>query len=303
MPVYNGEAHIQESMGSIFKQGYKNLELIIVNDGSTDNSEKIIKSFDDSRIKYFKIENSGAPAKPRNYGIKKAAGNFVAFCDQDDIWYENKLEKQTEAYESSKNKEKIGIIVTSAVFIDEKGNKFDGNIYEKDKYLEPNIARELLLSSNFITACSALLPIHVVKETGFLNENLKGNDEYDYWLRITKNYGVCKIKEPLCAWRKSSTTLSSNKTNLYLENEKIFKKLEETEKSPMVISTHTKNLNRLFVSSILEDRSEITQDVFIKLKNRKLSLKSSIVVLVYQLNSKIGAIFVKILKKIGLIKL
>lgn len=302
-PVYNGVITINETIKSILSQSHKNFELIVVDDGSIDNSEKIIKSFKDSRIKYYKIENSGSPARPRNFGIKEATGDFIAFCDQDDVWYKDKLEKQIQAYNSNKNKERIGLIATSANFIDENGSKVGGNYYERDEYINSGKARELLLSSNFITACSSLVPAFVIKEIGFLNENLKGIDDYDYWLRITKKYGVLKIKDPLCAWRKSKSALSANKTDLYSENEKIFKELEKKENNQTVINAHTKNLNRIFVSSIIENKQGVTGKVFPDLKKRKLSAKSKFVVSIYSKNSNLGIFLVRLFKKVGLIKI
>ena len=93
IPTYNRAELIARSVQSILKQTYKNIELIIVDDGSTDNTEEIVKKFDDSRVIYIKQENQGACAA-RNNGIDYAKGEFIAFQDSDDVWHEDKLEKQ-----------------------------------------------------------------------------------------------------------------------------------------------------------------------------------------------------------------
>ncbi|MDC1455973.1 glycosyltransferase [Flavobacteriaceae bacterium] len=84
-----------------FNQTYRKIELIIVDDGSTDNTTEVIHCYNDNRIRYFKTNNWGSPAKPRNIGIAKAKGEVIAFCDDDDIWIENKLSIQIRKMEES----------------------------------------------------------------------------------------------------------------------------------------------------------------------------------------------------------
>ena len=102
VPTYNSGNVVSQTIDSVLCQTYKNFELIIVDDGSTDNTQEVIGMFDDKRIRYFKINNSGGAAKPRNFGIERAKGNLIAFCDADDIWTNNKLEIQIEKLEQSK---------------------------------------------------------------------------------------------------------------------------------------------------------------------------------------------------------
>ena len=95
-PVYNAEEFLKETIDSVLSQTYENLEYILVDDCSSDNSPEIIKHYTetDSRVKYIKLkENSGA-AVARNTGLENAAGRYIAFIDSDDVWYEDKLEKQ-----------------------------------------------------------------------------------------------------------------------------------------------------------------------------------------------------------------
>ena len=89
---YNHEKFIMKSIKSVLNQSFKNFELIIIDNYSSDNSKKIIRSFKDKRIKFFQIKNKGIIAKSRNYGIKKAKSDWIAFLDSDDYWFKNKLE-------------------------------------------------------------------------------------------------------------------------------------------------------------------------------------------------------------------
>jgi glycosyltransferase involved in cell wall biosynthesis len=97
MPVYNSEKYVRDTIESCLKQSYKNIEIVIVNDGSKDSSEEIIQGFRDNRIKYYKITNSG-PCYARNYGVKKASGVLFQFLDADDLLHPHKIRSQVNFY-------------------------------------------------------------------------------------------------------------------------------------------------------------------------------------------------------------
>jgi len=94
MPTYNRAAYIRETIASILDQTYQNWELIIVDDGSDDNTKEIVEEIDDNRIEFYKIERIGSPSKARDIGLEKANGELIAFMDSDDLWAQPKLEKQ-----------------------------------------------------------------------------------------------------------------------------------------------------------------------------------------------------------------
>ena len=94
IPTYNREKSISKSIKSVLNQTYNDLEVIVVDDGSTDNTEKIIKGIKDTRIKYIKLDKNKGACYARNVGIKKATGKYIAFNDSDDIFHKTKIEKQ-----------------------------------------------------------------------------------------------------------------------------------------------------------------------------------------------------------------
>ena len=100
LTTYNRADLISETIESILSQTFRNFELIVVDDGSTDNTEEVVRSYNDERVHYIKTDNWGGPAKPRNIGIKKAKGEYIAFCDDDDLWLPNKLEVQLKHFDS-----------------------------------------------------------------------------------------------------------------------------------------------------------------------------------------------------------
>jgi len=107
IPTYNQSQYLEEAMESVLNQTYQNIEIIIVDDGSTDNTSEVVKSFD-NKIIYIPQKNKGA-SSARNAGIKKAQGQYVAFLDSDDMWIKNKLEKQIKFIQ---NNPEIGLLGT-----------------------------------------------------------------------------------------------------------------------------------------------------------------------------------------------
>lgn len=303
LATYNGAETIKETISSLLGQNYENLEVIVVDDGSTDKTASIVKEFKDFRVKYFYQKNSGSPSAPRNKGIKEATGEFVGFCDQEDIWYREKLEKQLKAYESATNKDNIGIVFSSADIIDKSGKKINSNITPIEGFLEDEEAYGRLLNYNFITACSALVPKKVIEEIGFLDESLIGVDDYDLWLRISQKYGVLGITEALCAWRTASGSLSADKTKLYKENEKIFDKLENKEQSVTVRIGHGKNLMKIFVSAVLSKRYAEASEYKNKATKYPLSRKAKFMIFIFDTNHVLSFYVMRFLQKIGKISL
>lgn len=184
-PMYNAEKYIAETLQSVIKQTYQNWEMIIVNNKSTDNSVKIVKSFKDKRIRLIELEyNSGGPARPRNIGLENAHGNYIAFLDADDIWLPQKLEKQVAFLE--KNPE-IDICHTLANIIDEKSvieGFFDNQkLYNKLKLF---LSQEnILFYTNNININSTLMRLD--KTLKFEEDkHLVALEDWNYWIEHQK---------------------------------------------------------------------------------------------------------------------
>ena len=100
VPTYNRKSSLKECIYSVLNQSYDNFELLIMDDGSTDGTAEIVKDFKDNRMVYEWNENSGGPANPRNRGVLKSKGEYVAFLDADDLWYQDKLLESVNALNS-----------------------------------------------------------------------------------------------------------------------------------------------------------------------------------------------------------
>jgi teichuronic acid biosynthesis glycosyltransferase TuaG len=213
--TYNRCDLIGETIDSILDQSLTNFELIIVDDGSTDNTESVLKSYQDKRIIHLKTKNWGGPAKPRNIGIEAAKGQYIAFCDDDDIWQDNKLEIQLEHFEDS-----VVGVGSSAILIGDKEMFREKLPLSDEKFDYTDI-----ISGNNVVFSSL-----VVKNLGFKfseRQEYKFVEDYDFQARITLETKGCikRLKTPLVKYRvflkkdimkdeRSLRVLFDNKSNL-----------------------------------------------------------------------------------------
>ena len=156
IPTYNSEKYISDTLNSVFLQSYKNFEVIIVDDYSSDGTLNIINEFllTKNNIKLFRLKkNFGGPAKPRNIGIKNSNGNLIAFLDSDDLWDSRKLEKQVNFIK----KNKLNFTSSNFKLIDENGNYIDKLFFKFLFNLLSKKKLENLIINNFIALSSTLI--------------------------------------------------------------------------------------------------------------------------------------------------
>ena len=175
MSVYNGEKFISESINSILNQTYKNFEFLIVNDGSTDNSEKIIKSFSDSRIIYLSKQNTGL-TKSLNYGLKQAKGEYIARIDCDDYSLPNRLDIQIKKIQKNKQ---LGLVASRAIIFENNDKR------STPFYTEENI-QEIIKNKNPFVHSSVLISKYYFKKINFYDESFSVSQDYDAWMRLSK---------------------------------------------------------------------------------------------------------------------
>ena len=202
-PVYNGSQYLSAAIESALAQTYKNFELLIVNDGSTDNSAAIIKTFiKDSRVFYIEQKNAGVAAA-RNTALKQARGKYIGFLDQDDLWFKNKLELQIAALEKDGS---LALVHSRQDFIDSHGNKIK---YDWITGGEGYCFRENFIK-NRIAVLTVLIRKNIIDEIGFFNEQLSGADDYEMWLRVTLKYPIKYIDQSLAFYRFHDSNVSKD---------------------------------------------------------------------------------------------
>ncbi len=195
IPCYNAEYFISETITSVLTQSYTNIELIIINDGSTDNSEKEILAFDDNRVHYFKIKNQGV-SKARNIGVSYAKGEFLAFLDADDLFDLNNLEQKTDYLNTYKE---IGLVHSLEQIFDHITKK-NIKITEGKK---GNVLNDLLeMNSTVIHSPASILMRHsLFADIGGFDENLSTSADWEFWVRVAKNTKIGLINVPLIKYR------------------------------------------------------------------------------------------------------
>jgi glycosyltransferase involved in cell wall biosynthesis len=203
VPAYNAMKYLPESLDSILAQTYPDFEVIIVNDGSTDNLSQWASELTDPRIKLVSQSNRGL-AGARNTGLNHAQGEYIAYLDADDLWDATKLAKQVEVFEQNPQ---VGLVYTWVERIDQNG-KFLGKPFESN--LSGNIW-EQLLERNVISPSSAMIRRCCFDHVGRFDENLKSFiEDWDMWLRIAAIYPIKVLPELLLQYRECPSSASKN---------------------------------------------------------------------------------------------
>ena len=203
MPGYNSAEYFPAAIQSVLDQTYTNWELLIFNDGSTDNTDEAIAFFlDDSRIHYTKQENLGQP-KTRNKGVQMAKGNLIALLDADDIWKPTKLEKQVTIFDKYPD---VGVCGTAMELIRPTGEVFAAS--ERKEFYGRAVPG--LVTGDLAVAMSASVTRReVYDKIGFFDEGfLPFSMDYDFWLRASMEYMFYNIEEKLVQYRTGHPSIS-----------------------------------------------------------------------------------------------
>lgn len=177
---YNEEKYLAKSIDSVLTQTYSNFELILVNDGSTDHSEEIVKNYHDNRIVYKTYEGNKHLAYARNRGLELATGDYIAFFDGDDIMVSNKLEKQVSYLNEHKD---IMIVSGGFSYMDSEGN-VEKKIIEP-RYLDDEHIRAFFLFGNCIANGATMFRREVIdKYHLYLDESNSASEDWRYWISV-----------------------------------------------------------------------------------------------------------------------
>ena len=208
IPTYNRCKLLIRSVRSVLKQSYKNIEVIVIDDCSTDKTEEYIKKIKDNRLKYIKLRKNHGACYARNIGICKAKGEFIAFQDSDDIFYKDKLEIQLK--NMLKNKSdldfcKLKVIVNKNIW------NFPNDEQDK-KIIRGNILNELC-KGNIISTQSILVKREVLADIKF-DENLPRFQDYDLVLRIALKYNISYTNDALAEVYRQNDSISNSDEKL-----------------------------------------------------------------------------------------
>ncbi|SDM84147.1 Glycosyltransferase, GT2 family [Pedobacter steynii] len=217
--TYNRSELLRETVSSILSQTFTDFELIVVDNYSNYNFLELIGSFNDERIKAYQNVNNGIIAINRNYGIKLAAGEYIALCDDDDLWEPTKLEDQLSVMVRNPS---VSVCCTNVTFINFRQkqttfSKLSG--FLRGKFLSFNVvpAKYLLIFLAYVTNSSVLFRRELVNLIGYINEDpdLKAIEDYEYWFRSALVGKVFYINKRLVRYRLHDQQLSLMDSNVY----------------------------------------------------------------------------------------
>ncbi len=199
LPVFNGADFVAEAIDSVLNQTFKCFELIVVDDGSKDNSEGVMRKFTDNRIIYIKHKINRGVSAARNTGIKASKGKYIAFIDQDDIWMPEKIEKQIAVFESQKNNE-LGAVFTD-LYIERGNNK---KLISYNKKFDFSVVQ---------APSVAMIKRSTFDMVGVFDESFtSGREDDDLWIRMfiewKLNFEV--LKEALVIKREVNNATQKN---------------------------------------------------------------------------------------------
>lgn len=212
IPAYNCEDYIKETIESVFSQTYRDIELIVVDDGSSDKTGEIAKSFG-SRLKYLHQSKNTGPSGARNRGIDQAKGEYIAFLDHDDIWLPNKIEEQLKLLEGSKD---LALVYCNGYNVNLSGREMD-TLFDIAKPYRGFVFEQLILD-NFIPTSSVVVKKNILDEVGGFNERFLISQDFELYLRIAQFHKVDFADAPLFKHRLYPGSASNKKRKVLLDD-------------------------------------------------------------------------------------
>lgn len=200
IPTHNRSDSVGWAIQTVLKQTETDLEVIVVNDGSTDDTEKLLKAWSrcDSRLRHVTIPNSGLAAA-RNVGITSSRGKYLAFLDDDDWWRRDKLAKQLRLFKTSKYRGGLGLVYCWHYWVNGR-SKIEGELkISKRGDVFPEIIKGNMICGS---GSAALVKKECFEKVGIFNNRLKLAEDWDMWIRIANRYFIDFVPEPLVYIRR-----------------------------------------------------------------------------------------------------
>jgi len=207
VPTYNRAHLLGRAIESVLNQTYKDFELIVVDDGSKDNTKELVMRFSDKRIRYICLEKNIGAAAARNRGIQAAQGDYIAFQDADDEWLPEKLEKQTRVFNTASSD--VGYAYTDMwyVFRDGKKQYWHSPAISKGRIInEKNLDYQV----HRLGIQATIIKKRCFEKIGVFDERFPRFIDLEFFVRLAKHFNSCHIKEPLVKFHYQSDGISSN---------------------------------------------------------------------------------------------
>lgn|SRR5690554_122731 len=214
IPTFNRADFIREAVESVLAQTYPNFEILVVDDGSTDDTREVLKAYSqEPRLRYFYQENQGQSVA-RNYALSEARGDFVCFLDSDNRWLPHKLEVSLQAFQENPD---VSVIYGDIITINEKGEEISRhNMRRYSGRITPYLFQDNCVSMN-----TSMTRRQCFSEMGGLEAGRRAADDYELWLRFSARYKFLYISDFLAEYRVMENQISSNKDRRFQSNREI----------------------------------------------------------------------------------
>ncbi|WAC40322.1 glycosyltransferase family 2 protein [Pedobacter sp. SL55] len=266
MAVYNGEKHIREAIESVLNQSFSEFELIIINDGSTDNTANILSSYNDPRFIVIQQENLGV-AKSRNKAIRDVAkGKYIAILDSDDIALPTRFEVQLAFLEENQDYVMVG---ANAIIIDEEGNA----LYHSALLTDTNLIKAQLPTSNFFNSAAIFKKDAFINVGGYNETIINHIEDAILWMKFSEIGKITNLKEILIKYRLTVNSLTNKTAAAFKMQKKLLNKIAKNQ------AFSTKDISSLIDKNKLSKNkkeslyySRLANIYLTKNLNRKLAL-------------------------------
>ena len=204
IPTYNRARTIGRSLKSVLEQTYQNIEVVIVDDGSTDDTIKVISEFKDARVRIVRhTHNKGANAA-RNTGVKTASGEFIAFQDSDDEWLPDKLKEQMDVFQGAL--QNVGVVYSEL----ERAIGRHMHIFPLRNKKREGSLHDILMIENVVSLSTALIRRECLDKAGMFDESMPRLQDWDLFIRISRYYDFKIIEKPMVKQYQQPDSISSN---------------------------------------------------------------------------------------------
>jgi glycosyltransferase involved in cell wall biosynthesis len=229
IPAYNAEGTILETIESVQQQTFRDLEIIVIDDGSSDRTLDLLDTVVDERLKVYAYENEGV-STARNRGIAQATGAYISFIDADDLWTKDKLSKQLLALQQT---EQAGVAYSHLTYLVESVDTMDNTdnisfVPGEKLTFTGNIYPHLLLGNFIGNGSNILARREAIESVGEFDPTLKSCEDWDYFLRLAAKWNFVLVPEPQIFYRKSTGTLTSNAQIMEATGLRVLKRAHQT---------------------------------------------------------------------------
>ena len=218
IPAYNAMTYLPQTLESVLQQTFTDFEVLIVNDGSSDNIVQWANSLTDERVKFISQSNQGV-STARNLAISKASGEYITFLDADDLWHRTKLEKQVKFLD---NNPTVGLVATWVILTDEQGNL---GAEVKIDFKQGNIRKELIEINAIPCGSIPMVRRNCFDKVGLFDPILRFGEDWELWTRIAADYDFGLIKELLVYYRQHPKNSSKNSQEILPDFDRLIEKM------------------------------------------------------------------------------